>query len=64
MMSDLSVVDDVEHHRGNDAANGVGQHKDHHPLPTPQRNFSFTGREMEKTEKVSEDLTNSISALQ
>ncbi len=54
-MSDLSVVDDVEQHRGDDAADGVGQHEDHHPLPAPQRDFSFTGRE--KTTKVNKDLT-------
>lgn len=65
-MSDLSVVDNVEQHRGDDAADGVGQHEDHHPLPTPQRNFSFTGGEVEKTVKVSKDLTStwSIGALQ
>lgn len=41
-MSDLTAVDDVEQNGGDDAADGVGQHEDHHPLPAPQRDFSFT----------------------
>lgn len=59
-LSDLSVVDNVEHHRGDDAADGVGQHEDHHPLPTPQRNLSFTEQEMEKTLTISQDLSYSL----
>lgn len=39
----LSVVHHVEHNGGDDAADGVGQHEDHHPLPAPQWDFGFTG---------------------
>lgn len=60
---DLSVVHDVEHNGGDDAADGVGQHEDHHSLPTPQWDFGFTGQEMEQTVKVREDLLNSISIV-
>jgi len=50
--SDLSAVHNVEQHRGDDAADGVGQHEDHHPLPTPQRNLRFTARETEREHRV------------
>lgn len=38
----LSVVNDVEDGRGHYAADGVGQHKDHHILPSPQRDLNIT----------------------
>lgn len=60
-MSDLSVVDNVEQHWGDDAADGVGQHEDHHPLPTPQWYLCFTDQEMEKTDKL---RSGNISAPQ
>lgn len=39
----LSVVNDVEQDQGDKAAGNVGHHEDHHPLPTPQWDFSLTG---------------------
>lgn len=46
----LSVVHYVEHDGGDDAADGVGQHEDHHPLPAPQWDFGFTGWRDEEQE--------------
>lgn len=52
-ISDLSVVSNIEQHWGDNAADAVGHHEDHHPLPTPQWNFSFTGHKIEEMKKVS-----------
>lgn len=38
----LSVINDVEYCRGDYAADGIGQHEDHHILPSPQRDLNIT----------------------
>lgn len=48
----LSVVNDVEDGRGDYAADGVGQHKDHHILPSPQRDLNITVQHTHKTHMV------------
>lgn len=45
----LSVVNDVEDDRGDYAADGIGQHKDHHILPSPQRDLLITAQHTHNT---------------
>lgn len=45
----LSVVNDVEDGRGDYAADGIGQHKDHHILPSPQWDLQITVQHTHKT---------------